>query len=272
VANTYSRPVLHLIGGEPLVQPGCERLMSWMHQQGLCERFELRLTTSWAVNLSTEFLALMKHFRHVTFLLSIDSTGTNYHYVRWPVKFDKVERNLATLIHMRATLRSSSVHLIPVFSLNNAFYVQDYLDYFSAWQQQHGISVTLSNQHLYQPEYLQLESIPDPYRPQLAHSLQQCVQHPLVSGQSVLRSSLQSTIDQLREPVSDASLFLDYLKHTAEFDARTRTRFQDLNSRLYDLLTDDHRIVYQHHLARANPKIPINVSIKQISHDIDHTI
>lgn len=272
VANSYARPVLHLIGGEPLVQPGCERLMSWMQQQDLCSRFELRLTTSWAVNLSNEFLSLMKHFRHVTFLLSIDSTGANYQYVRWPVKWEKVERNLEKLIQIRPTLQSSSVHLVPVFSLNNAFYIKDYLDYFKDWQEQHQIPVVISNQHLYQPEHLQLEILPEPYRQELSESIVRCLQHPMVATQPVLRSSLQSTVDQLRASFTDQSIFSAYLKHTAEFDVRTRTNLQDYNDRLWNLLSHDHRRLYLYHLDQVNVNIPIPLSIQKTSHDIDHAI
>lgn len=264
VADQYARPVLHLIGGEPLVQQGCERLMAWMKEQGLCSRFELRLTTSWAVNLSSEFLELMKSFRYVTFLLSIDSVGTNYHYVRWPVKFEKVEKNLATLINIMPSLNAARVHLIPVFSLNNVFYLSDYLDYFYQWQQQNNIGVVLSNQHLFSPQYLQLEILPGPYRQRLADALSVCIEHPMVKqGQSVLQASLKSTIDQLRRAPGDEQQFLAYLRYTAEFDVRTRTRFEEYNTRLYHLLSDEHRAIYLDQLGRANSNLPINQSLQR---------
>jgi len=271
-ASRYAYPVLHLIGGEPLVQQGCERLMSWMHDEDLSSRFELRLTTSWAVNLSDRFLSLMKDFRHVNFLLSIDSTGDNYHYVRWPVKFDKVERNLQSLIDIRSVLRSCDIRLVPVFSLNNAFYVSDYLDYFYQWQEKNHVPVIISNQHLYEPVYLQLEILPDLYRPILRQHLQECLQHPMTHRQPILQSSLQSTVDQLQLPSPNENPFIAYLKYTAEFDARTKTKFADHNGRLFSLLSNNHRDVYQQHLAIVDATLSIHKSVRQHVHEIKQQI
>lgn len=268
--NKY--PVLHLIGGEPLVQAGCERLLAWMQQENLCSRFELRITTSWAVNLSDSLLSLMQSFRHVNFLLSIDSTGPNYHYVRWPVKFEKVERNLQTLIDIRHLLPSHDIRLVPVFSLNNAFYIKDYLDYFLDWQEKNGVSVIISNQHLYDPVHLQLEILPDLYRPYLIEHVQQCMAHPMVQSQPILQSSLASTLAQLEQPVQYGNAFISYLKHTAEFDARTRTRFADSNGRLYNLLNDHHRELYLGHLAIVDTNKPLTQSVKQNSYEITQSI
>ena len=63
-----------------------------------------------------------KKFKFVRFNLSIDSVGTNYHYVRWPARFEKIERNVEHIINTLEPYKFGC-SLDPVFSLNNIFYI-----------------------------------------------------------------------------------------------------------------------------------------------------
>lgn len=265
ISSRFKIPALHLIGGEPLVQAGAVDLMQWVIEQGLANKFELRLTTGWSVNLNDKFLDCIKHFRSVYFLLSIDSVGKNYQYVRWPVSFNKVENNLERLLDIMPMLQESCIHLSPVFSLNNIFYIVDYMDYFYAWMQKNRLSIPISNLHLHQPEYLQNEILPEPYRSDLRLLLEKCLDHPLItdSYQANLKAFLENTIDQLKNKSGDEKRFEEYLRHTAEFDVRTQTKMEDFNDRLYDQLLPQHLNIYHNHFPLVDKDKYIKISISK---------
>lgn len=259
--DTYECPILHITGGEPLVQQGCKRLMGWMKNNGLSEKFTLRITTAWSVNMDDEFADLVRSFGQVWFIISLDSVGHNYQYVRWPVQFNKIERNLESLAQFIYDRPSSTTHLIltPVISLNNAFYLKDYFDWVAGWLAANALQAQISMIHLYQPAYLKIENIPQPYRSQLIKVFQDCVNHPLVQeqSQSALKYFIESSIEQLSSDSHNAHEWRQFLHFTAEFDTRTNTSFSAFNSRLYDILTETDKGVYLDCLTRTNTEKPL---------------
>ena len=129
---------LWLMGGETLIQPGVYKLLKWCIDQGLASRIGIKLSTALSVNISEELLGYFNQFKSIWFGMSIDSVGNNYNYVRWPVKFDKIETNLGRILEFKKEFLSVgnkwfTFSLDPVFSLNNIFYMQEYLDYWSNW-------------------------------------------------------------------------------------------------------------------------------------------
>lgn len=244
--KTYRRPILHLIGGEALIQPGSIKLLQWMEENSLSDKFNFNLTTSLAVNLKDKFLGLIEHFQHVCFSLSIDSVGNNYHYVRWPAKFDKVLLNLEKLIKTRSKLDSSYI-FTPVFSLNNVFYIEEYLNFFQNWCKEKNFYIPINNLHLHSPDHLQIEILPEKYRQDLISIFEKCIEHPWSkhSQQDGFKFFLISSLEHLRQSSGDEALFQKFLKFTAEFDVRTQTSFKEFNSKLYNLLSSDHLEIYE---------------------------
>ena len=207
--DRYQLPILHVTGGEPLVQSGCVKLFRWMAEQGLSAKFDLRITTAWSINMDDEFAELIKNFRKIWFIISLDSVGKNYQYVRWPVKFQKIETNLARLVTYSRSRPENTVHVmfIPVISLNNAFYLENYLNYVANWLETYDMFALISMIHLYQPTPLKVENIPDIYRSKLLEIFERCQTHPLVNDpkQSALKYFVDSTVEQLKSGSGDAA-------------------------------------------------------------------
>lgn len=238
-------PVLHLIGGETLVQPGSTKLLQWMYENNLTKKFSLRITTSLAVNLTTDLMTILKSFKQVTFNLSIDSVGDNYNYIRWPAKWTKIERNLNELIAATEDMNYMSV-LNPVFSINNIFYLEDYVEYFYRWIKDTDRFVQILNIHLHRPNFLTVESLPEPYRSKAADVVTRALAHPMFisNKQLTFKRFLQTTLEQLKTGSGDNDRFNHFLRFTADFDRRTNTKFSELNQRLWDQLDNDHIQVY----------------------------
>jgi len=252
--------IIHPIGGETMVQPGFLKLINWLIAENLASTTILRLTTSLVPNISEKFLDKFMQFKQVVFLSSIDSIGENYYYVRWPARFNKVQDNLDTISSIcKQYPNKFSLSVSPVFSLNNIFYAIDYLDWWEQWADQTQHDIWLSNIHLYKPEPLMVESLSAQYHPQLIELLEKCVAHPIFQKYQqtvVLREFFVAMLASVRNNKNNNEpLFAQYLKFTADYDNRTSTDSYTLNSKLFDLLSDSHKHIYNSHLLHVQSKI-----------------
>ena len=247
---------VHFIGGESLVQPGMKKLMDWMFDQGLANRINIRVTTALTVRPNDDFLHKLSQFKTVDINLSIDSVGENYRYMRWPARFEKIESNLDTLIkHGIKFVNKSMVPawtclLTPVFSLNNIFYIKDWLDYWHGWFQRHGFAFKIQPINLTEHTWhLDVEALPRAYRAPLIELLTQCQQHEIFrtypGHTRVMFNFLTSTIDELENMPDNINDWHKFLAHTAYFDKKTQQSFAILNERLYNVLNDTDQILYQ---------------------------
>lgn len=256
--------IIHPIGGETFIQPGFHKLLDWLIEQDFARRSVLRVTTSFATPISDALIDRFKRFKRVELLASIDSVGENYHHVRWPAKFEKVERNLETLIKLyRAHPDIFSVAgIMPIFSLNNIFYLDEILDYWTKWSQDNEISMFMETMHLYRPVFLSIHILPSEYRQDLVEILEHCRDHAFFRSRAnsgTLKEYITSTIDILKSQAgADENIFTDYLKFSADYDKRTGSDSFSGNSKLFDLLHPRHVEIYKQHYQSANITIPIH--------------
>jgi len=105
--------------------------------------------------------------------------------------------------------------------------------------------------------YLDFQALPIRYRGQLRDLLTECLSHEIFQNYGkdtiYVYNFLQSTIQELDTWPENDMLWDLFLKFTAEFDTRTKTKFDELNSRLYNILNDQDRSRFAEHLAQADP-------------------
>jgi hypothetical protein len=230
--------------------------MDWMIDQGLASRINIRVTTALTVRPGDEFLSKLAQFKDVDVNLSLDAVGENYRYIRWPARFEKIESNLDTLIKYRMRFVNKSLipawncFLTPVFSLNNIFYIGDWLDYWYGWFQRHGFAFKIQPINLTEHTWhLDVEALPSRYRAPLIAVLTQCQQHDVFrvypEHTRVMFNFLASTIDELQNMPEDPNDWNKFLAHTAYFDKKTQQSFAILNERLYNKLNDTDQTLYQ---------------------------
>ena len=260
---TNKNIILHPIGGETFIQSGFYKLLDWAIEQGIAKDFKLRVTTSFATPISDELQEKFLKFKTVELLASIDSVGENYHYVRWPAKFEKVERNLDILnkLYLRAPDKFPVTGIMPIFSLNNIFYLEEILDFWTQWIGVYQAPIHFNTTHLFRPAFLAVDILPEPYRRHLLDALIRCQSH-IFFKQRITTSSvgeyLKSTIDILNSHGSaDEEMFQHYLKFTADYDRRTKLDAFHGNRRLFELLSPEHVEIYKNQYQISNPDHPI---------------
>lgn len=254
--NQYDNFDIHLMGGEPLIQPGVEKLFKWLVDQNLISKITLKLTTALSANLTDNLLNYFKKFKYIQFNLSIDSVGENYQYVRWPMKFEKIERNINYIVD-QLTPAKYGCSLDPVFSLNNIFYIKEYLDYWHKWVIDKSINFKVISTNLVSKTALiDVEALPTKYRQPLIDILTNCLDHVMFndypSNTIHLYNFIKTTINELNQYPDNMVLWNKFLTHTAQFDRRTNTNFNELNSKLYNLLDEDDIKLFKTKLEQVN--------------------
>ncbi len=268
--NQYRYFFVHLIGGETLVQPGMQKILTWIIDQGIADQVNLRITTALTVNPRQELLEQLSRFRSANILLSIDSVGENYSYVRWPARFEKIQRNIDTLIDFRRTDRPIwNCAVSPVFSLNNIFYIQDWLDYWHNWYQQRGFAFHNYAANLVaETVHLDIQALPVPYRAPVIALLQQCLTHNVFQAwpeqMRGIYNFINTTIGELETAPERMDLWEQYLKHTAYFDKKTNMDFAVMNQRFYDLLSPADRELFENTKQNINAQQSLTKTIRII--------
>jgi hypothetical protein len=261
---------LWLMGGETLIQPGVYKLLKWCIDQGLASRIGIKLSTALSVNLSEELLGYFNQFRSMWFGMSIDSVGDNYQYVRWPVKFEKIETNLTRMLEFKRDFLSGgngkyfTFSLDPVFSLNNIFYIKDYLDYWNNWFTANNETIVFLNTTLVErTQFLDVQALPVKYRAQLKLILDSCVDHEIFTKYPketvMMKNFICATRYELEQWPDDTQLWEFYLNFTAEFDTRTKTQWSVLNSKLYNILDDADKTNFNAKLSNVNTSKPVEI-------------
>jgi hypothetical protein len=145
----------------------------------------------------------------------------------------------------------------PVFSLNNIFYIDDWLDYWYQWYQQHGIVFHnyVANMTM-QTNHLDVQALPTQYRPNLSAVLKQCLTHPIFETYpthlAAIYTFLILTIAELENNQYQPELWEKFLRHTAYFDQKTKLSFTEFNERLYNILTADDQEKFKTILINTN--------------------
>jgi len=114
---------LYVAGGEPTISVDLNQFLLKCISKGKTG-FEIQLNTN-AVNLSTEFKSLIKHFSNVTFEISIDGYEKVNQYVRWPTKWNKLINNIDYLYKQKYRISFNSV--VSIYTITSLYDLINFL-------------------------------------------------------------------------------------------------------------------------------------------------
>lgn len=120
-------------GGEPLIIPKIEDLLGYIVQKGYAKNLILQITTNGTI-INDKILELLKKFKRVRLMISIESTNKQNDYIRFPSQWQTVENNIKTYKLLKnvefficATVSNLSLMYIDQlihFSIKNNFYTK----------------------------------------------------------------------------------------------------------------------------------------------------
>lgn len=85
--------VLYLSGGEPFLIQKHNKLFDYMIKKDIAKNVSLKFHTNGTIRLNDNILQVLKQFKNVTMMYSIDDVGKSFEYQRAPAHWKKIEDN-----------------------------------------------------------------------------------------------------------------------------------------------------------------------------------
>lgn len=263
--NEYEIIYIHFMGGETLLHNGNLKIVNWLFDKKLQHKVGIRITTSINVPIKKQLAEKLGYFYSVEFILSIDGANENYHYIRWPAKFEKVIDNLNQLVqYSKDAEKPFNFYLCPVISLNNVLYLDEYFDFWYGWQKTHNINLFFMQTNLLpRTNHLDLQALPRVYRHHIIRLFENLLEHKIIKTYQANMyqaiNFINSAINELQNYDDDFVLWKKFLTHTAEFDVRTKTDFKHYNQKLYDILSDEDKKLFSDEIQQVDTSKKYNI-------------
>jgi len=164
---------IDFFGGEPFLNITQLDLLEYLIEKGLSKKITLFYSTNCTNHPTDRLKQAWNNFKRVEISLSIDGTGDQFEYMRWPGKWHEAEQVLDHILKLD-TILDCEVFVMAglTCSLLNMWYIDDIFD----WLQSRigNVYVNMVNS----PTYLALHIAPD----HVKSAIRQKVKHPEILG------------------------------------------------------------------------------------------
>lgn len=126
-------------GGETLQAKEFLYFIDLAIQKDVAKNMTLLITTN-GTKFTKKLVDKLKKFKKIELILSIESIGDNYEYIRYPIKWKTLEKNFAKVKDTNFDIKVSSV-----LSVYNAHYITELCEYFDGYR----VSIDLLNRNQY---------------------------------------------------------------------------------------------------------------------------
>ena len=105
-------------GGEPSIMKEFEYYFTALQEKDVCKNINLQIITN-LTNTNKNFLKLFENFKSVRLGISVDSFGLANDYIRWPSKFNAIEKNIGIVSEIDTITHIDILNSINILSLFN---------------------------------------------------------------------------------------------------------------------------------------------------------
>lgn len=105
-------------GGEPSIMKEYEYYFELLDNSSIAKNINLQVITN-ATNINKKFYTLLEKFKSVRLSVSIDAFGKSNDYIRWPSKFDQIEKNLIKLSDCNKAIKIEILNSLNILSMFN---------------------------------------------------------------------------------------------------------------------------------------------------------
>lgn len=235
--DQHNKVFLVISGGEGFVQPDFFKLIDWLIDQGINNSVCLTVNTNGSVFNQELYDKLCTSFAQLDLAVSIDSIYENYHYVRWPGTWAKIESNLIKFAEYKKKFTNFNFFLTPVWSINNIFYLKDWVEYFSKFDNG---NISAYDTPLWQPSWLDVRYLPQYLKEELVKDLEQVVSNSWLQNNKSFHANILNLIEQCSENFDNQEIeWKKYIQNTKVWDNKTKTKLAIHCEKLYNKLNEN---------------------------------
>lgn len=171
---------IEFYGGEPLLNSTHHILLADLIASGRASKISLFYCTNGSTRPSLELKTLLSQFKKVHFNFSLDGINENYHYIRWPGEWSKVEKNLE--FYTRELPQEINCEIsfgvnITV-SILNIFYLPEILEKLQSFFPESALHMTT----VHEPRYYAVVNIPEASKKVIETKLSSSHYHEKLAG------------------------------------------------------------------------------------------
>lgn len=230
---------LHFAGGEPLITPQMVTMLKLCVEKGVAQNITLSYNTN-VTRLPPEVLELWKNFKDVKLLCSVDAFGTLNEYIRYPSKWEVIDRNLSYLDKHAAEFNISEIILATTVQIYNVLELDQLYTYLKKFQH---IIPALNLINLLTPKYMQTTLLPP--------EVKKLATVRLIKVNKDLKGKLPPKYDYLRENIEQTINFMNAQDLSSHLPV-----FRQINSQIDKVKTltlqkaspELNKLLFQHYL------------------------
>lgn len=222
---------LYMTGGEPTIIQTNYEILEKLVKSGRSKQMRLIINSN-MTNLNKKFYSLIKEFENVTFYASIDGYGSIQEYIRYPSKWEVIDKNLRYLIENFDNITLRPTPVIQITNINKIVELFEYLENFNRMANKLIVSILPIN--LQVPDHLDFTYLPLNYKKKCWYEIEEWMtktnfQDPsFYSKMQVVKTKCFSEIDY------DNQLYR-YFQMNDIFDENRGFYLKDVNPELNNL-------------------------------------
>jgi len=159
IAHTVDE--IYLTGGEPTVIKEQQKLLDYFIDNNTAKDIRLKYNTN-LVKLPPWIIEKWSHFKKVKLNCSIDAVGELDHYIRYPSKWEVIQRNFDEI----RKLPNGEIEIHNTVQMYNILRLHELIE----WNKPYGHKIYFNI--LNHPEYFNIQCLPHALKVQAEHSLQ----------------------------------------------------------------------------------------------------
>lgn len=109
---------LYFAGGEPLIIKEHSVFLEEIIRTGYADKISLRYNSNGTI-ITDKMIELWSHFNKVKLSISLDGIGARGEYIRYPLNFSEVEKNLYKLEHAPANIETSIELAVQILNIKH---------------------------------------------------------------------------------------------------------------------------------------------------------
>lgn len=207
---------IKFLGGEPTIMPEVHQLMDMLIENNITD-IPISITTN-LTNSNEKFIEKLSNFSRIHFNYSIDGIGSTVEYIRYPVKWDSIVKNIKVYEDIANT--SAISFALQAYNIHN---FKEFIDWTKSINKLDNLNVV----EVTQPEWDNIYLLPVEYREKYLKDID------LNIAQHILTQSDRCDTIQKNK----------FIRHTKILDESRKHHIKDYLPELWELIEEEYNAV-----------------------------
>lgn len=230
---------IKFLGGEPTLMPEVFNILDILLKSGKSDDVELHFTSN-LTNANQKFLDTISKFKHVNISISMDGVGKTLEYIRYPIKWNQIQKNIETYSSISGIAPYNKFDIqftVQAYNIHNILDTVRWMKSVNDSDSLNGKRLLFSPEILYYPKYFKYTNLPKLYRDRHINRvlLNPIINENFISDLNLTKSKLETMLHDKTE--EDPYYFI---KHTVYYDISRNQCMKDYLPELWTWFEKDY--------------------------------